>query len=196
MPSTKPRIWSYIDPINHVRLKALAKRPGSNESQIVNDALTAFFMGEREVKRDAALIRRLDRMTRQAESLNRSQVITAEAFALFVRYFLTVIPPVPDADKRAAQAQGAARFERFIESLQTVLEDGETVIFAALQDVMSDKSAFFTAWRPGQSCPLRKLNGSFASSADISVRKWIGSTPLSAPSCRAGENASRASFRP
>ena len=109
MPSTKPRIWSYIDPINHARLKALAKRPGSNESQIVNDALTAFFMGEHEVKRDAALIRRLDRMTRQA-----------------------------------AQAQGAARFERFIESLQTVLADGETVIFAALQDVMSDKSAFFT----------------------------------------------------
>ena len=144
MPSTKPRIWSYIDPINHARLKALAKRPGSNESQIVNDALTAFFMGEHEVKRDAALIRRLDRMTRQAESLNRSQVITAEAFALFVRYFLTVIPPVPDADKRAAQAQGAARFERFIESLQTVLADGETVIFAALQDVMSDESAFFT----------------------------------------------------
>ena len=36
------------------------------------------------------------------------------------------------------------RFERFIESLQTVLADGETVIFAALQDVMSDESAFFT----------------------------------------------------
>ncbi len=144
MPSTKPRIWSYIDPLNHARLQALAKRPGSNESQVVNNALSAFFAQEHEVKRDAALIRRLDRMTRQSEVLKRNQIIAAEAFALFMRYFLTVIPPVPDKDKAAAQAQGSARFERYIQSLQTVLADGETVLFAALEDIMVDETAFFT----------------------------------------------------
>ncbi len=64
MPSTKPRIWIYIDVENHVRLSVLARRPSSNTSKVVNDALTAFFAGEHEVIRDAALIRRLDRMTR------------------------------------------------------------------------------------------------------------------------------------
>jgi hypothetical protein len=144
MPSTKPRIWAYVDPLNHARLKALAARPGSNGSDVINNALSAFFAQEHEVKRDAALIRRLDRMTRQAEGLKRNQIIAAEAFALFMRYFLTVIPPVPDKDKAAAQAQGAARFERYIESLQSVLADGETVLFAALEDVMLDETAFFT----------------------------------------------------
>ena len=144
MPSTKPRIWAYIDTDNDVRLTALAKKPGLNASQIVNDALTAFFAHEHEVKRDAALIRRLDRMTRQTEVLTRNQIISAEAFALFVRYFLTVIPPVPEKDKQAAGAQGAVRFERFIESLQTVLADGDRALFTALEDVMADDSAFFT----------------------------------------------------
>lgn len=144
MPSTKPRIRAYISVDNHTKLQIFAKKPGSCESKIVDDALAAFFAGEHEVKRDAALIRRLDRMTRQTEVLKRNQIIASEAFALFVRYFLTVIPPVPEADKPAASAQGMARFERYIQSLQTVLADGETILFAALEDVMADDTAFFT----------------------------------------------------
>lgn len=144
MPSRKPRIWSYIDNDNYVRLKALAARPNETESGVVNKALGAFFAGEHEVRRDAAIIRRLDRMTRQMEVLKKNQIIAAEAFALFVRYFLTVIPPVPDADKEAAQAQGAARFEKYLTSLQTILADGESVLFTAMDDVMADESAFFT----------------------------------------------------
>ena len=144
MPSTKPRLYFYADTDNHVRLTALSKKPGLSNSSIINDALAAFFAGEHEVKRDAALIRRLDRMTRQSEVLQRNQIISAEAFALFVRYFLTVIPPVPEADKASASAQGASRFERFIESLQTVLADGDPVLFNALDDIMTDESAFFT----------------------------------------------------
>jgi len=144
MPSSKPRLAIYFDEDNFVRLKVMSERPGEDYSGVVNKALAAFFMNEHEVKRDAALIRRLDRMTRQSETLKRNQIISAEAFALFVRYFLTVIPPVPDSDKKSAQAQGAARFERYLHSLQTVLSDGERVLFTALEDVMVDESAYFT----------------------------------------------------
>ena len=117
---------------------------GITESQVVDDALAAFFSGEHEVKRDAALIRRLDRMTRASEVLKRNQVIAGEAFALFMRYFLTVIPPVPEADKQAAKAQGNARFERYLQSLQRILQDGESILFTALEDMMAEESAFFT----------------------------------------------------
>lgn len=144
MPSKNPRIHPYICEDNYVRLRALAARPGHNESEIVDRALSAFFGHEMDDRRDAALIRRLDRMTRQSDVLKRNQIISAEAFALFMRYFLTVIPPVPDADKAAAQAQGAGRFEKYLESLQAVLADGESVLFTALEDVMVDQSAFFT----------------------------------------------------
>lgn len=144
MPSKNPRIHPYICKDNYVRLRALAACPGRNESEVVDRALAAFFSCEIDDRRDAALIRRLDRMTRQTELLKRNQTIAAEAFALFMRYFLTVIPPVPDADKAAAQAQGAGRFEKYLESLQTVLADTGAGLFAALEDQMVDDSAFFT----------------------------------------------------
>lgn len=144
MPSKNPRIHPYICEDNYVRLRALAARPGHNESELVDRALAAFFSHEMDDRRDAAIIRRLDRMTRQTEVLKRNQIVSAEAFALFMRYFLTVIPPVPEADKSAAQAQGAGRFEKYLESLQAVLADGESVLFSALDDIMADESAFFT----------------------------------------------------
>ncbi|MEM6625120.1 MAG: CopG family transcriptional regulator [Pseudomonadota bacterium] len=145
MPSTNPRIRPYISPDNHVRLKALAELPGRGESEIVDKALAAFFSHEHDDKRDGALIRRLDRMTRQMEGLKRNQIIYAEAFALFMRYFLTVIPPVSEADKAAAQAQGADRYEKYLKSLRTVLADGERILFDVVDDLIVDESAFFTA---------------------------------------------------
>ena len=144
MPSTNPRIHPYISEDSYIRLRALAKRPGHNESEIVDRALAAFFSLEHDDKRDAALIRRLDRMTRQFEDMKRKQIVSAEAFALFVRHYLTVIPPLSDVDKTAAQSQGQHRFAGFMESLRTVLADGENILFSGTEDIMADESAFFT----------------------------------------------------
>lgn len=144
MPSTKPRIRVYIDPMNKARLAALAARPYETESSIVDRALSAFFAQEHEVKRDAALIRRLDRQSRQLENLKRDQGVSAEAFALFMRYFLTVIPPVPETDKAAAQAKGQVRFERYLDSLRTILGESQGSLLKSLNDIHADASAYFT----------------------------------------------------
>lgn len=144
MPSKNPRIHPYISEDSYVRLRALAERPNRNESEIVDKALAAFFAEEHEDQRDGALIRRLDRMTRQMEGLKKNQVIAAEAFALYIRYFLTVIPPVPDADRKAAQAQGLGRYETYLSSLRTILSEGERILFDAVEDVFTDESAYFT----------------------------------------------------
>lgn len=145
MPSTKPRIRVYIDPMNKARLTALSARPHETDSAIVDRALSAFFAQEHEVKRDAALIRRLDRQCRQIENLKRQQSMTAEAFALFMRYFLTVIPPVPEGDKPAAQAQGQARFERYLDSLQLILSESQNSLLKSVSDIRVDETAYFTA---------------------------------------------------
>lgn len=140
----KPRIHPYISTDNYIRLRALGKCPGRYESEIVDQALAAYFSNEVDDKRDAAIIRRLDRMTRQSELLKRNQIISSEAFALFVRYFLTVIPAVPDQEKELARSQGASRFESYLESLQSILDGGERVLFNALEDVVVDESVCFT----------------------------------------------------
>ena len=145
MPSTKPRIRPYIDEEVYVWLRTASLRPGKTESEIVNHALRAEMKGEHEDVRIKAMLRRLDRQTRALEVLKRGQIINGEAFALFMRYFLTVIPAVNEDEKEAAQADGHTRFNTYLESLRTVLEDGAPVLFTALEDVMVDESAFFTA---------------------------------------------------
>ena len=145
MPSTKPRIRPYVDEDVYVWLRTASLRPGKTESDIVNHALRAEMKGEHEDVRVKAMLRRLDRQTRALEIVQRNQLINAEAFALFMRYFLTVIPAVSENEKAATQAEGHVRFTTYLESLRTVLEDGEPVLFTALEDVMVDQSAFFTA---------------------------------------------------
>ena len=114
MASTNPRIHLYLKPEVFARLQAAKLKPGRPESDIVKRALAAFFSHEHEDKRHAALIRRLDRISRQIEGLERRQIIATEAFALFVRYFPTVIPQVAQADKKAAQAEGHSRLETYL----------------------------------------------------------------------------------
>lgn len=144
MPSTKPRIRPYLDEDVYVWLRTASLRPGKTESEIVNHALRSEMKGEYEDVRIKAMLRRLDRQTRALEIVKRNQIINGEAFALFMRYFLTVIPAVSDDEKAAAQADGHSRFATYLESLRTVLEDGPPVLLTALEDVMVDESAFFT----------------------------------------------------
>lgn len=144
MPSTRPRIRPYVDEDVYVRLRTAAQRQGQTESSIVNAALIAHFRGDHEASRLNAMLRRLDQLTRSVETSRRDQTVHAEAFGLFMRYFLTVIPPVGAKDKAAAQAEGQSRFETYLESLRTILADGQPILMSALDDVRADESAFFT----------------------------------------------------
>ena len=116
MPSNKPRVTFYVTDKNYARVKALAARPGQNVSKIVETALTAFFSHEAEDRRDGAIIRRLDRLTRQLEVNKRNMIILSETVALNARYFLTLMPEVDKDDMAAVQAMGARRYEKFIKN--------------------------------------------------------------------------------
>jgi hypothetical protein len=66
---------------------------------------------------DAALPRRLDRLTRDVGVINRHQQIVIESLCLFIRYYLTTSLPLPPPEQQAAQAIGQQRFQRFIKQL-------------------------------------------------------------------------------
>jgi len=140
----KPRIHPYISPLNYSRVRALAERPDMSESSVVDKALSAFFTSAHDDQRDAALIRRLDRLTRQFDRLEQKDTVLGETLALFIRYFLMVTPKIPAAQLDAARADGEHQFENFLEQLGRDLQAGRRVLEKAVQDVIAERSDFFS----------------------------------------------------
>jgi hypothetical protein len=63
-------------------------------------------------------------LSRASERLERHVTIGNEALALFVRFWLTSTPPMPEAMQAAANAKGKDRYDRFIEALGRRLAQG------------------------------------------------------------------------
>ncbi len=109
----KTRVSFLLSPDIVRRLDEVSAEPGAKKSDIVESAL-AHFLAERAHDGDSALLRRLDQISRQLQRLGRDSEIVLETIALFVRYYLTITPPLPAADQEAARALGRARFEVFV----------------------------------------------------------------------------------
>ena len=94
------------------------------QALVVETALTSFLSGDSAEHLEAALSRRLDRLSRQADKLAWHVELGNETLALFVRFWLVNNPPLPDAAMMAAQAMGKERWERFVETLNRRMEFG------------------------------------------------------------------------
>ena len=137
----KLRIQPYISPENFHWLKAMAKRPGLSESTIIDGAVTAYRAGESDNKREAAINRRIDRLTRQFGRIERDNLVLAETLATFVHYFLTVTPPVPANQVEAARAKGDMRFDLFVRQVAEALRSGQRILQNAVEDVTADAAS-------------------------------------------------------
>ena len=84
----------------------------------------SLLQSDQDERMEAALARRLDRLSRQLDRLEWHVELTNEAIALFVRFWLTSNPPLPDTAMKAAQAMGKKRWHGFVESLSRRMEAG------------------------------------------------------------------------
>jgi predicted transcriptional regulator len=117
------------------QLADYAHRKRVPQALVVETALASYLSPDNSERVEAALSRRLDRLTRQVERLERHSTISNEALALFVRFWLTVTPPLPDTAQPAAQAKGRERYEGFVEALGRRLAKGQTLAQEISQDV-------------------------------------------------------------
>ena len=124
-----------------LRLADYASRKRVPQALIVETALTSFLSADASEKLEGALGRRLDRLVRQVERLERNVTISNEALALFVRFWLTATPPLPDAAQPAAQAKGRERYEGYVDALGRRLAKGRTLAAEISQEVEPDVQA-------------------------------------------------------
>jgi hypothetical protein len=124
----KARLSVYLDPDMMAQLTELADRKHQSKSLIAEAAITSFLTPDDADRREAAVTRRLDLLTRQGQRLERDLSIAAETLALFIRFWLTVTPSLPESAQAAAQAKGRERFESFLETLGRRLAKGQSVL--------------------------------------------------------------------
>ena len=106
------------------RINNIADRKRVTRSAIVEAAVESFLSPDHANMQEAALTRRLDRLSRQVARLERDQRITTETLALFVRFWLTITPPIGPEAQAAAQAKGRERFDGFVETLGKRVQKG------------------------------------------------------------------------
>jgi hypothetical protein len=132
----KLRLSVYLDPGLMQQLTELADRKEQPKSLVAEAAITSFLTPDEGDRREAAFSRRLDLLTRQIDRLERDHMISAEALALFVRFWLTVTSSLPESAQADAQAKGDERYELFLEALGQRLAKGQSL----LREVSTDRS--------------------------------------------------------
>ena len=137
----KARLSVYLDPDTMELLTELADRKSQPKSLIAEAAVASFLTPDDADQREAVFVRRLDLLTRQVERLERDLTIGVESFALFIRYWLTVTPALPEDAHAAAQAKGRERFESFLEILGRRLAKGNTLLREVSIDRFNDGGA-------------------------------------------------------
>ena len=132
---TRARLNVFIEPEHAKRLDQVATLKGVSKSAVIAAALASFLSPDGDDQREAAIAKRLDRLSRQFDRLERDQNVLIETLALYVRYFLTVSIPVPEGQQDAARAQGKARYLQFIEQLARHIQRGRSLVREVHEDI-------------------------------------------------------------
>lgn len=120
---TRHTIW--LPPDLATKLADYAARKRVSRAAVVEAAVASHLSPDGADRLEAALARRLDRMARQIERLERHVKISNEAVALFVRFWLTSTPPLPDSAQAASQAKGHERYEGYVAALGRRIARGQ-----------------------------------------------------------------------
>ena len=124
----KAQLSIYLDPEIFANLETYATRQGKPKSLVAEAAIASFLSPDDSDRREAAIAKRLDRIGRVLERLERNDGVTLETIALFIRFWLTSTPALPEQSSPAARAKGADRYDRFVEALGRRLSSGSTVL--------------------------------------------------------------------
>jgi predicted transcriptional regulator len=134
MPS-KTRMNVYFEPELLKQVEALALRRNVSKSAVIEAAVASFLSADASERLEAVFARRMDRIDRQIAGMDEDLAIMGETLALFIRFWLTVTPPLPDSAQASARAKGVERFEGFLQSLGRKLATGDRFLRELSRDI-------------------------------------------------------------
>lgn len=123
-PPKKQRLSVYLEPDIMKALAAHAARRGHSLSLIAEAGIASFLSPDAAERQEAAIVKRLDQLDRRLARLERDLGISVETLAIFVRFWLTTTPALPEPAAQAARAKAGERYEAFVAALGRRLATG------------------------------------------------------------------------
>lgn len=134
---TKTRMNVYFEPELLKKVEALALRRNVSKSAVIEAAVASFLSADASERLEAVFVRRMDRIGRQIDGMDEDLAILGETLSLFIRFWLTVTPPLPDSAQASARAKGTERFDGFLQSLGRKLATGDRFLKDLSRDIDS-----------------------------------------------------------
>jgi hypothetical protein len=117
------------------RFERVAGLRRGSKSAIVEEALDRRLFPEKYPLIGDALLRRLDEQSRAIATLKRDTVIIAEMVSLFVRYYLTIAPPLAQKEQQPARELGRERFQVFVTQIGRRLTSDRRLVSEVLESI-------------------------------------------------------------
>ena len=111
---TKKRFTVWLPPPLASKFEQVAARAKGGKTAVIEDALKAALEPELLPGVDQTWGRRTEDISRSISRMERDQAIISETLGMFIRYFLTVTPPMPESQQEGARALGRERLEVFV----------------------------------------------------------------------------------
>jgi predicted DNA-binding protein len=156
------------------RFERVARLRHGAKSAVVEEALERRLIPEKYPLIDEALLRRLDEQDKSLATLKRDQAIYGEMLALFVRYFLTVTPPLTDREQQPARQLGRERFQLLAVQIGRRIASDRRLISEVLETITPNNPDLFTTAMDDAPLKPRPASGGGASVAAV---KPNGQTP-------------------
>ncbi len=131
----KHRLSVYLGPDIMTSLVDYAARRDHSRSLVAEAAIASFLSPDAAERQEAATTKRLDQIDRRMIRLERDVSISVETLALFVRFWLTTNPPLPEPARAAAKAQAGERYDAFIAALGRRLAKGPALRQEVSEDI-------------------------------------------------------------
>jgi len=138
-PARKQRLSVYLDPAVMNRLADHAARRDQSRSLIAEAAIESFLSPDAAERQEAAITKRLDQLDRRMTRLERDVGISVEMLAVFVRFWLTTTPALPEPTAQAARAKAGERYDAFVTTLGRRLAKGPKLRQEIAEDVQPSK---------------------------------------------------------
>jgi hypothetical protein len=143
------------------KLDLVARERHGAKSALVEEALRASFEPQQHAGIEDSLARRLDQITKTLAALVRDQTVATETLALFVRYFLTATPPVPDSEQESARLTGRKRYEVLLAEVGRRVAEDRRLAGEVMQTIPIGQPDLFAAI-PGRKTSHPGANGRVA----------------------------------